>query len=192
MSMDAASPDDAGPTEGYQFFCVAAQTREPTRSSDFVSVYAEVLCKTGCATWYCHGSRGAWGDLDLSSPETAYQALVDMPAGKTIPVDNRPTCRESPLLRVEPGAPERSLLYLKVAGTPPCGMYMPPPDSERRRLSDDDVAHIERWILAGAPFEPPDAGPDAQADAAVEASDAGSSADAAIEASDAGADAAAP
>lgn len=142
---------DAG---AYLFPCLGAVL--PSKSDTFESVYLEVMCKSGCVDSYCHGSRGAWGGLDLaSSIEAAYGALVDQPAGTLEPVDPRPTCRGNALLRVEPFAPERSILFLKLSGQPPCGSRMPPLDSGRPALGEEAVEHVRRWILAGAPLTEP-------------------------------------
>jgi hypothetical protein len=164
----APTPSDSDASLGYyQFPCVGE--RAPTRSPDFVSVYMEIFCHAGCADWYCHGSRGAWANLDLGTIEGAYAHLVGVPSGKTQPVDHRATCRESELMRVEPGAPERSLLFLKVSDRAPCGGPMPPPESERALLDPAARDHLERWIRAGAPLLPND--PNA-ADASMDVRDA--------------------
>jgi hypothetical protein len=140
---------EAGPDPSYSFPCLGVRT--VSGAPTFSAIYLEVMCTGGCVDAYCHGSRGTWADLDLSQLDGAYYELVDQPSGKLIPVDNRPTCAESPLLRVKPGAPEESLLYLKVSGRAPCGTRMPPPSSEYRPLLDAQVAQIRRWIELGAP-----------------------------------------
>jgi hypothetical protein len=160
MPLDAGhapdpSGEDGGPPQqgSYEFPCLwRDDDAEPSRAATFEAVYVEVFCKAGCATFYCHGSRGAWADLDMTSILGAYQALVGMPTGNDIPVGGRPTCRESELLRVEPYAPERSLLYLKVSGAAPCGAPMPPPEAERAALTEQELDQVRRWIEAGAPL----------------------------------------
>lgn len=140
---------DAGVAPSYSFPCLGAPAA--TGAPTFTAIYAEVMCNGGCVDAYCHGSRGTWADLDLSQLDGAYYALVNQPTGKLVPVDMRPTCAESALLRVKPGAPDESLLYLKVSGRAPCGTRMPPPSSEYRALGDAQVAQIRRWIERGAP-----------------------------------------
>jgi hypothetical protein len=136
----------------YAFPCLGEH--EPTHEPTFEAVYLDVFCRAGCVQPYCHGTRGAWADLDLSTIPGAYAALVGARAGQKLPVDGRPTCHESPLLRVEPGAPDRSLLYLKVSGAPPCGSAMPPSDSGWEPIAAEQLEQIRRWILAGAPLAP--------------------------------------
>lgn len=139
---------DAG---AYAFPCLGATP--PARSDTFESVYLEILCTRGCVDSYCHGSRGAWGGLDLaSSLGQAYAALVGQPAGDLRPVDARPTCVSSPLARVTPYEPERSLLYLKLSRRAPCGSAMPPDSSGRTPLAAEQLEHVRRWIVAGAPL----------------------------------------
>jgi hypothetical protein len=77
----------------------------------------------------------------------AYAVLVDVPAMGG-------DCEPSGLVRVVPGDPEASLLYLKVrakreAAAPPCGDPMP--QGERPPITEAELAAIEGWILAGAP-----------------------------------------
>src|SRR4051812_33427315 len=132
---------EAGSLGYYEFSCLAK--REPTYSADFFSGYRDLFCHSACAYWYCHGSQGACACLDMGTIEVAYANLVGKRSGRTFPVDNRRTCRESELLRVEPGAPERSLLYLKISDRAPCGTLMPPPDSHRKPMTASAVDQIE-------------------------------------------------
>lgn len=146
---DASPPSvEAGADQHYSFPCLAAPT--VTGAPTFTAIYNEIFCSNGCADVYCHGSSARWADLDLSLIDGAYHLLVDRPAGKLIPVDGRPTCAESSLLRVKPGAPEESLLYLKVSGRAPCGTIMPPPGSGARPLAPEKIEQIRRWIELGA------------------------------------------
>ena len=147
----------------YSFPC-AGERGPPTFEATFTSVYLDIFCEAKCANFYCHGSRGAWGDLDLaSSIELAYSNLILQRTGTKVPADGRDTCRESTLLRVVPGSPEQSLLYLKVTDEAPCGSYMPPSSSGFPRLRPEQIDHIRRWIEAGAPLDHlvEDAGADA-------------------------------
>jgi hypothetical protein len=80
----------------------------------------------------------------------SYQQLVGVPAGGALS-----KCTDggtgAGLLRVDPGHPETSLLYLKVQNPPPaglCGDTMP--GGGNPALSDKDIAQIAAWIDAGA------------------------------------------
>jgi hypothetical protein len=161
VAEDAGDSSTPIPT-AYPFPCLSA--RPTTGAANFVSVYLEVFCDQGCTNSYCHGSRGAWAGLDMTSVEGAYQALVGMRTGELDSVDERPNCRASELLRVEPYAPERSLLYLKVSGQAPCGTSMPPPSSGLPELPAEAIDHLRRWIRAGAPLVSPQPAQDAGSD----------------------------
>jgi hypothetical protein len=114
-------------------------------SATFSAIYAEIIVAKGCSSSsLCHGGPG--GGLTLSEQANAYSALVDVAAmGVTL---TPPHCRDSGLKRVAPGAPEQSLLFLKVQGSPPCGQAMPP---NPPLLATADIQRIRDWIMAGAP-----------------------------------------
>ena len=82
---------------------------EPTLASIQANVFG-----VACGFDSCHGStNAAWG-LALMEPDVAQQ-LIGVRAK---------TC--AALVRVEPGSPDRSFLWHKVAdSTPPCGERMP-------------------------------------------------------------------
>ncbi|MBU6210439.1 MAG: DUF1549 domain-containing protein, partial [Planctomycetes bacterium] len=71
---------------------------------------------------------------------------------------------------IVPGAPERSMLLARIHETDP-DVVMPPPDSGKRPLTEDERALLARWIESGAPYEahwsflPPSAAPDREAQA---------------------------
>jgi hypothetical protein len=91
----------------------------------------------------CHAGPDAVAAMDLSTRASAYESLVGVHAGGP-----KSECAASGLLRVDPGQAGRSLLYLKIGPSPPCGGRMPdnaPP------LSDDEIGAVEAWINAGAP-----------------------------------------
>jgi hypothetical protein len=85
-------------------------------------------------------ARRPGGGLDLT-PEHSYEALVNVPATSTSEV------------RVKPGEPEASRLWLLVAkatrGRPDVPGRPMPPDPPA--LSADEVEVLRRWIAAGAP-----------------------------------------
>lgn len=146
-----AIPADGG--SSYVFPCL--WTREPTGEATFEAIYIDIFCHRGCTNGYCHGGRGSWAGLDMSTIEGAYAALVDQSTGTLVPVDGRATCIDSDLLRVSPGDPEGSLLYQKVTGSAECGTPMPPPDSEQKVLTPDERDQVRAWIEAGAPLSEP-------------------------------------
>jgi len=53
---------------------------------------------------------------------------------------------------IVPGAPERSALFARIHDADP-DLVMPPPDSGKRPLSDDERALLVQWIEAGAPYD---------------------------------------
>jgi hypothetical protein len=92
-----------------------------------------------CALASCHSSADAAGGLDLATSDLEGE-LVGAASG---------TC--DGWIRVVPGAPDESLLYLKVAGPAPCGTLMPAPNG----LPPEQAACIRSWIedLEGASCE---------------------------------------
>ncbi len=93
-----------------------------------------------CALPFCHAGAGDY--LQLANKAIGYSSLVGAAAAG-------PDCGATGLLRVDPGHPETSLLYLKVT-SPPCGSKMPiqygPPSS----LDPDQIRQIHDWIAGGA------------------------------------------
>lgn len=94
------------------------------------------LLKQYCAT--CHLTGDEPGSMALH-PKGAYQSLVGVKS------------EESALLRVAPGKPDESYLYLKITGqhlkAGGVGEAMP---FGTEPLSDADIALIRQWILDGA------------------------------------------
>jgi len=93
---------------------------------------------TSCAGAGCHDSTTRAGDLDLTE-DTAYEALREKPCFNE-------EAAAAGLLRVTPGDPDASLLYLKLVEPVRYGEVMPPwgpPD-------EDTVALVRRWIAEGA------------------------------------------
>ena len=95
------------------------------------------ILKNNCAT--CHLTGQEAGGMALY-PGKAYEFLVNVPS------------QESKLLRVKPGAPDKSYLIAKLMGTHldagGSGTRMPfgaPP------LPDQTIQLIRDWIAAGAP-----------------------------------------
>ncbi|MEW5764751.1 MAG: c-type cytochrome domain-containing protein [Acidobacteriota bacterium] len=87
----------------------------------------------------CHGPKRAKARLDLSAGR-AHSNLVGVPSSE------RPE-----ILRVKPGDPEASYLWLKLDHRAPEGSGMPKGLFLSRRLSREDLDLIRLWIQAGAP-----------------------------------------
>jgi predicted CxxxxCH...CXXCH cytochrome family protein len=117
----------------------------------FTRVWNEVLVGKGCAGTYCHGS--GTGTLSMANRADAYASFVGVAA-------RGPSCAGSPLLRVQAGDPERSLLLHKMSSeTPSCGDPMPigvrfAPDCISDEPSvcttQDELQLVRDWIAAGA------------------------------------------
>jgi len=130
-------------------FTMPTYTAKP---KSFTLLYETVLRPT-CSNDYCHysGVGVRYSALDMSSRSYAYWSLVDQPAAG-------PGCSRMGT-RVVPGAPDRSLLYLKVS-QPPCGARMPAnpttlltkgtSEFSGTPLPDDQQQLIADWIADGA------------------------------------------
>jgi mono/diheme cytochrome c family protein len=86
----------------------------------------------------CHGPKKAKAKLDLTG-EGAYAALVGAASNEWPTMD-----------RVKPGDPEASYLWLKLDHRAPKGDGMPKGIFFSKRLPDDQLALIKRWIEEGA------------------------------------------
>lgn len=106
-------------------------------ASLFAQVQYDVFLTT-CAGTGCHDSATRAGELDLTE-EAAYDALREKPCYNE-------AAAAAGLLRVTPGDPQMSLLYLKLVEPVSYGGVMPPwgaPDA-------DTVELVRRWIAEGA------------------------------------------
>lgn len=105
-------------------------------SSGFGQV--QTILTANCTS--CHGGGSPAANLNLTA-EVAYVNLV-----------NAPSTSVPSLMRVNPGNPQLSYLYLKVTDQhlENGGRGRPMPLGGVR-LADADVAEIERWIADGAP-----------------------------------------
>jgi len=130
--VDAGASDDAS-DDGSDDDVV--HTYAPT----FTAVYGEIISPV-CAGLFCHGA-GDTGNLSMTTQPVAYSSLVGVAA-------HGPYCADAGLLRVDPGDPDASLLYLKVTN-PPCGAKMPP--GYFPYLDARETAQISEWISLGAP-----------------------------------------
>lgn len=91
----------------------------------------------------CFGCHGAQDDVEGELDLTTRASMLE--GGES----GEPT--------LAPGKPNESLLYLAVLRD---GDYVMPP-KERNRLTPDEIAHLKRWIEAGAPW--PEKSPDSRA-----------------------------
>jgi hypothetical protein len=122
-------------------------------SATFTEIYSTILNPTGgsgCVNQICHAAgfetQPAQGGLDMSTQTLAYMNLVNVKALGTL-------CAPSGDIRVVPGNPSTSLMYLKVSeATPPCGVQMPDMMllSSLTPLTADQLQTISDWITAGA------------------------------------------
>lgn len=106
-------------------------TKIPTYSSD-VKPIIDGNCITGC-----HQTGG----VANFSPLTNYNEVVNGKASGS-------SCGSSGMMYVVKGNPSKSLLYLKLLDSPPCGGRMPP---GRAPLSQEQINIIKTWIENGAP-----------------------------------------
>jgi predicted CxxxxCH...CXXCH cytochrome family protein len=136
----AGREQDAG---GYQFPCLEAP-KGAAGAPTFSALYRELFCRSGCANIYCHGSRGANAGLSFETVALAYAGLVGVAASSDS------LCAGRGLLRVEPGAPDGSLLLAKVSGQPECGQPMPPPAEGYPVVAPAQLDQLRSWIEAGA------------------------------------------
>jgi hypothetical protein len=110
-------------------------------TSTFAAIEHVIFERRGCTEGVCHGSA-LQGGLDLR-PGAAYANLVDVPS----PLGQ--------MDRVEPGEPERSFLWRKLAKTTRGltdvpGTAMP---SGLPPLPEPELTALDAWIQAGAPAE---------------------------------------
>ncbi len=102
-------------------------------------VETEILAMK-CSGMGCHTAYEPAGALDLVTPGVV-DRLVNQPAAGG-------ACAASGLILVSPEDPEASLLYLKVAGSPPCGSAMP---LLADALSPKELSCLKDWIAEQAP-----------------------------------------
>lgn len=131
-----------------------AASTDPT----FTRVFSEVITNTNCSGPLCHMSTAVGGFM-LGPKDTLYNELVGQPAsgpkcgpGTASSTDGGASdagagdAAATSYIRVIAGDPDHSLLYLKLAGSPPCGDAMP----VGRMLSDAQITLVHDWIQAGA------------------------------------------
>ncbi len=119
-------------------------TLDPT----FTNVVANVITVKNCGGPLCHTAIGTMsaGGMILGTKAQLYAQLVNVHADGTLcgtTADGGPTS----YIRVVPGNPDESLLYLKLNQEPPCGNAMP---GSGTPLSQDLITLVHDWIAAGA------------------------------------------
>ena len=130
--------------DGCRSDCVATDCEAFPNSLDLMQ--QAVFEKYGCSASSCHGS-GQSGGLDLRAG-AAYDNLID-----------RPSTVDPARKRVEPGDPQRSVLFLKLAAkTLPeqypadeLGIGTPMPNGPVPGLTQDELEAVRLWIYGGAP-----------------------------------------
>jgi uncharacterized membrane protein len=109
----------------------------------FATDVFDKVIRTKCSA--CHNDAPSFGGLAFfpGGAATAYANLVSIPAGAA----EANQCRGSGLVRVKPGDPEHSLMYLKLT-MPPCGSKMPP--AAFSQPTPEQVELVRQWIVDGA------------------------------------------
>jgi hypothetical protein len=133
---------DAGSDVGHDLGPGAPDVVRPDGASVVTldDVMARVF-RPHCAVPSCHASSDPTGRmrLDEDFPRTSLRDVAAMGV----------SCSGQGLVRVVPGDPSRSLLYLKLTeDPPPCGSRMP---QAADPLPDELIALVREWIAAGAP-----------------------------------------
>jgi hypothetical protein len=100
----------------------------------------------------CHGLAGS-GD-DAGGPRPGLPGLPGVEGGSDAPgkfaVDDAAAAYAAVRPYLSPGAPEQSILYIKISEDAPTtgGQRMPP---ALRQWDDESIAAVHDWIAAGAP-----------------------------------------
>jgi len=117
-------------------FLTCNKKKEPTIPQTCADQVDFALCIQPIFNARCVGCHGTGGGLSLEEGK-AEQNLIHVPS----------TC-DPAFLRVAPGLPQRSMLYLKITDDPAkCGGRMPPGGP----LPQEEVDLIRRWIETLAP-----------------------------------------
>ena len=118
----------------------AGRPASEANPNSFSKIFNEIL-STKCAGPVCHSSNstGAFSMPAGANASTVRGGLLNKPAAGS-------ACITPGLSLVSASDPDKSLLYLKVAGMPPCGGKMPPTGA----LSAEEISRIRTWIANGA------------------------------------------
>ncbi|HWP64413.1 MAG TPA: hypothetical protein VNO26_00690 [Candidatus Limnocylindria bacterium] len=121
--------------------CARGPCEAQTFESSWDAIYAQVIERHGCTQAACHGSSPGEGGLDLRR-EHAYANLLEVPSTGSAEV------------RINPGGPRRSSLWLKLAAATAPGSVTiggSPMPSGLPPISEDELEAVRLWIYAGAP-----------------------------------------
>jgi membrane protein involved in colicin uptake len=133
-----SAPSGAGSSAGPAASGSGAATGKLSFATD---VYGPVI-RARCSS--CHTDAPSFGGLTfLPDAAAAYANLVNVPAGAA----DANLCKASGLARVQPGAPEQSLLYTKLT-KPVCGSQMPPAVFPQPTPAQVEI--VRKWIADGA------------------------------------------
>lgn len=112
-----------------------------TAGPSFTEVYETVIVGQGCTAGYCHG--GMAGGLELTDEATSYANLVEVEATMA-------ACGLTQ--RVVPGAPEQSILWMRVRpAAEDMGMACAPKMPQGSMgLAEADATLVKEWIAGGA------------------------------------------
>jgi hypothetical protein len=117
---------------------VRAESIEEDLPINFGNQVVPIFTKVGCNSGGCHGKASGQNGFKLSllgfEPDFDYAALVKEARGR----------------RVNPSAPEQSLLLLKASGTVAHG------GGKRLEVGSDEYKTVRRWVASGLPFGRPD------------------------------------
>jgi hypothetical protein len=128
---------------------------QPFRDGEQCPDVPEEIFAVSCAGTGCHEAYMPAAQLDLITPGLADRMVGQPAVGEA--------CAPMGTTLVVPEDPEASLLYLKLAGTPPCGEPMP---LLLEPLSAKQLSCVKEWIAEQTPAVGVDAGvvaPDASA-----------------------------
>jgi hypothetical protein len=117
---------------------VRAESIEEDLPINFGNQVVPIFTKLGCNSGGCHGKASGQNGFKLSllgfEPDFDYAALVKEARGR----------------RVNPSAPEQSLLLLKASGTVAHG------GGKRLEVGSDEYKTVRRWVASGLPFGRPE------------------------------------
>jgi hypothetical protein len=118
---------------------------EPAAAGSSFALLQEQVLTPNCASSGCHDAVTRTGGLDLS-PAAAYRSLISVQA-------QNENARRDGLLRVKPGDPYRSFLYIKLdsANLHPSDGYGAVMPLGSRPIPSGQLEFIRLWIAAGAP-----------------------------------------
>ncbi len=121
--------------------CFRGSCDSQSFDSTWDAIQGLVIERHGCTEAACHGASPGQGDLDLRA-ENAYANLLEIPS------------TGSAELRINPGGPRRSSLWLKLAAATAPGSVTisgAPMPNGLPPISEDELEAVRLWIAAGAP-----------------------------------------